>query len=66
MRAAVTAAAATKCTAQLWARKERRTSSYLLLSDARGRSGSEMGVQLFNGQEEECDDLCYTNVTGHQ
>ena len=67
MRAAATAAATTKCTAQLWTRKKRRTGSYLDMNfDARGRSSSEMGVQLFNGQEEECDDLCYTNVTGHQ
>ena len=71
MRAAVTAAAATKCTAQLWARKERRTGSYLNMNfdDRRARrtcTGFEMGVQLVNDQEEECDDLCYTNITGYQ
>ena len=49
MRVAATAAATTKCTAQLWARNERRTGSYLDMNfDVRGRSGSEMGVQLFN------------------
>ena len=68
MRAAVTAAAATRCTAQLWARKERRTGSYLNMNfDDRGRTGSEWGpVQLVNDQEEECHDLCYMNVTGYQ
>lgn len=52
------------------ARKERRTGSYLNMDfDDCGRTGFDMGVQLVNGQGEDCDDfmddLCYTNVTGY-
>ena len=64
MRAAATAAAATKCTAQMWARKERReVLKGNVRKDRKLSDGNlKMGVQLVNDQEE-CYGLCYTNVT---